>query len=94
MLVSHYRHLEEAGMPFGPELIMQGSLHRLTPILMTALVAALGLLPLAVSGELAGQEIEHAMAVVILGGLFTSTVLNLFVVPAMYLRWGDERTKS
>jgi CzcA family heavy metal efflux pump len=94
MLVSHYRHLEEADMLFGPELIMQGSLHRLTPILMTALVAALGLLPLAVSGELAGQEIEHAMAVVILGGLFTSTVLNLFVVPAMYLRWGDERTKS
>ncbi len=95
MLLSHYRYLQhEGGMPFGRELTMQGSLARLTPILMTALVAALGLLPLALSGERAGQEIEHPMAVVILGGLFTSTLLNLFVVPAMYLRWGDERTNS
>jgi len=95
MLVSHYRRLEEVeGIPFGRELILQGSLDRLTPILMTALVTALGLLPLALSGELAGQEIEHPMAVVILGGLFTSTLLNLFVVPAMYLRWGSDRTNG
>ncbi len=95
MLVSHYRHLQqEAGMPFGHALIMQGSVDRLTPILMTALVAALGLLPLALSGGRAGQEIEQPMAVVILGGLCTSTVLNLFVVPAMYLRWGGQSTES
>jgi CzcA family heavy metal efflux pump len=95
MLVSHYRHLQwQAGVPFGHELVMQGSLDRLAPILMTALVAALGLLPLALGGERAGQEIEHPMAVVILGGLFTSTLLNLFVVPALYLRWGDEKAKD
>ncbi len=81
-------------MPFGHALIMQGSVDRLTPILMTALVAALGLLPLALSGGRAGQEIEQPMAVVILGGLCTSTVLNLFVVPAMYLRWGGQSTES
>lgn len=93
MLVSHYRHLQqEADLPSGRELIMRGSLDRLIPILMTALVAALGLLPLALGGERAGQEIEHPMAVVILGGLLSSTGLNLFVVPALYLRWGGERT--
>lgn len=95
MLVAHYRHLrQEADGPFGHALIVQGSLDRLIPILMTALVAALGLLPLALSGERAGQEIEHPLAVVILGGLFTSTLLNLFVVPAMYLRWGGNGTES
>jgi Cu/Ag efflux pump CusA len=70
---------------------VRGSLDRLTPILMTALVAALGLLPLALSGERAGQEIEHPMAVVILGGLFTSTLLNLFVAPSVYLHWGTAK---
>src|SRR5262249_27214856 len=95
MLVSHYRHLQrQAGVPFGHELVMQGSLDRLAPILMTALVAALGLLPLALGGERAGQEIEHPMAVGSLGGRLTSTLLNLFVVPALYLRWGDERSKD
>ncbi len=88
MLIAHYRHLEESGQPFSRDLVVRGSLDRLTPILMTALVAALGLLPLALSGERAGQEIEHPMAVVILGGLFTSTLLNLFVVPSVYLHWG------
>jgi Cu/Ag efflux pump CusA len=94
MLIAHYRHLEETGSPFGRGLIVQGSLDRLVPILMTALVAALGLLPLAISGERAGQEIEHPMAVVILGGLLTSTLLNLFIVPALYLRWGRDKTES
>jgi CzcA family heavy metal efflux pump len=94
MLVAHYRYLEEHGEQFGREMILRGSLDRLIPILMTALVAALGLLPLAVSGERAGQEIEHPMAVVILGGLFTSTILNLFVVPVAYLRWGREKPSS
>lgn len=95
MLIAHYRHLqEEAGWSFGRELIVQGAMDRVMPIVMTALVAALGLLPLAVGGERAGQEIEHPMAVVILGGLATSTILNLFVIPALYLRWGQERRPS
>ncbi len=75
-------------MPFGPELVLKGSLDRLTPILMTALVTGLALLPLAVTGTRAGQEIEHPMAVVIVGGLFSSTLLNLLLMPAFYLRWG------
>jgi CzcA family heavy metal efflux pump len=90
MLIAHYRHQQEHGEKFGYDLVLQGALDRLIPILMTALVAALGLLPLALSGDRAGQEIEHPMAVVILGGLFTSTLLNLFVVPAVYLRWGAD----
>jgi len=92
MLVAHYRRLQEEGIAWGPELILQGSLDRVVPILMTALVAALGLLPLAIGGARAGQEIEHPMAIVLLGGLFSSTVLNLFVVPALYARWGRERS--
>ena len=89
MLLSHYRHLEEKeGMAFGRELVLQGSLDRLTPILMTALVTSLAILPLAVSGTRAGQEIEHPMAVVIVGGLVSSTALNLLLMPAFYLRWG------
>jgi CzcA family heavy metal efflux pump len=89
MLVSHYRHLEQKeGMDFGPDLVLRGSLDRLAPILMTALVTGLALLPLAVSGTRAGQEIEHPMAVVIVGGLLSSTLLNLLLMPAFYLHWG------
>ncbi len=85
MLVSHYRHLEESeGVPFGPELVMRGSEERLAPILMTAAVTALALVPVVVSGVRPGQEIEHPMAVVIVGGLVTSTLLNLFLMPALY----------
>ncbi len=94
MLISRYRHLEEKeGVPFGPGLVLQGSLDRLTPILMTALVTGLALLPLAVTGTRAGQEIEHPMAVVITGGLFSSTLLNLLLMPAFYLRWGRPRVR-
>ncbi|MEJ7811101.1 MAG: efflux RND transporter permease subunit [Gemmatimonadaceae bacterium] len=89
MLVSHYRHLEQAeGAPFGRELVLRGSEERLAPITMTALVTALALLPLVVAGDRPGHEIEHPMAVVILGGLVTSTVVNLFLMPALYLRYG------
>jgi CzcA family heavy metal efflux pump len=89
MLVAHYRHLEETeGVAFGSALVLQGSLDRLVPILMTALVTGLALLPLVVSGTRAGQEIEHPMAVVIVGGLLSSTCLNLLLLPAFYLRWG------
>ena len=85
MLVSHYRHLEEVeGVPFGPELIRRGAEERLSPILMTALATALALLPIVAGGNKPGYEIEHPLAVVILGGLVTSTLLNLFLLPALY----------
>ena len=89
MMVSHYRHLEdEEGVAFGPELVQQGSEERLAPILMTALATGLALLPLVISGLKPGHEVEYPLAVVILGGLVTSTLLNLFLLPALYLRFG------
>jgi CzcA family heavy metal efflux pump len=92
MLVSHYRHLEdEEGEPFGLNLVIRGSEERLAPILMTALATGLALVPLALAGNKPGHEIEHPMAVVILGGLVTSTVLNLFLMPALYLAFGRSR---
>jgi CzcA family heavy metal efflux pump len=93
MLVSHYRHLEdEEGEPFGLDLVVRGSLERLAPILMTALATGLALVPLAIAGNKPGHEIEHPMAVVILGGLVTSTVLNLFLMPALYLAFGHSKS--
>jgi CzcA family heavy metal efflux pump len=90
MLISHYQHLErEEGQQFGPELILRGARERLAPILMTALATGLALVPLVLAGSIPGHEIEHPMAVVILGGLVTSTLLNLFVVPSLYLRFGS-----
>jgi len=89
MLVSHYRHLEtEEGQPFGKDLVLRGSEERLAPILMTAQATGLALLPIVVGGNKPGHEIEHPLAVVILGGLVTSTILNLFLMPALYLRFG------
>lgn len=89
MLVSHYHHLMKSeGVPFGKELIVRGALERLSPILMTALTAGLGLLPLAISVGKPGRELEQPMAVVILGGLITSTLLNMVVIPALYLKFG------
>ena len=88
MLISHYRHLErEEGVPFGEELVIRGAEERLSPILMTALVTSLALVPIVLGGDRSGHEIEHPMAVVI-GGLVTSTVLNVFLLPAIYLRYG------
>lgn len=84
MLIAHYRQLQEEGMPFGLRLVMKGAEERLAPILMTALCAGLGLLPLVIAGNKPGHEIEHPMATIILGGLFTSTLLSLFILPAMY----------
>ena len=89
MLVSHYRHLEDSeGEPFGPALVRRGSEERLAPILMTALATGLALLPLVLSGLKPGHEVEYPLAVVILGGLVTSTLLNLFLLPPLYLRFG------
>jgi Cu/Ag efflux pump CusA len=92
MLVSHYRHLEhEEQTPFGRELVLRGAEERLAPILMTALVTSLALVPIVMGGDRSGHEIEHPMAVVILGGLVTSTLLNVFLLPAIYLRFGRTR---
>ena len=89
MMICHFQHLEiHEGEPFGPALVLRGARERLSPILMTAGAAGLAILPLVIYGNLPGHEIEYPMAVVILGGLVTSTLLNLFVVPALYLRFG------
>ncbi|MCK9189659.1 MULTISPECIES: efflux RND transporter permease subunit [Acidithiobacillus] len=89
MLISHYQHLVEVeGMSWGREAAIRGAQERLVPILMTALVTALGLLPLALASGAPGNEIEGPMAQVILGGLITSTALNLLVLPTMALRFG------
>jgi CzcA family heavy metal efflux pump len=94
LMVSHFQHLErEEGLAFGPELVMQGAKERLAPILMTASATGLALVPLAVAGSLPGHEIEHPMAIVILGGLITATLMNLFVLPSLYLRFGRTRTR-
>jgi Cu/Ag efflux pump CusA len=89
MLISHFEHLvQQEGMPWGMEAALRGASERLVPILMTAIVTALGLLPLAIGSGEAGREIEGPMAVVILGGLITSTALNLLVLPVLALRYG------
>jgi Cu/Ag efflux pump CusA len=89
MLVSHYDHLVRVeGVPWGPAAAVRGAVERLGPILMTALVTGLGLLPLALGSGDPGREIEGPMAIVILGGLATSTVLTLFVLPILGLRFG------
>jgi Cu/Ag efflux pump CusA len=88
MLISHYRHLmEEEGVSFR-DAIAQGSMERLSPILMTALVTGVGLIPLALGAGEPGREIQQPMAVVILGGIVTSTFLNMIVIPALYLKFG------
>ena len=95
MMISHFQHLEEEeGMPFGPALVVRGARERLAPIMMTALTTGLALVPLVIAGNIPGQEIEYPMAVVILGGLLTSTVLNLFVVPSLYLRFGKSKNST
>ena len=89
MMISHFQHLEEEeGEKFGPELVKRGARERIAPIMMTALTTGLALVPLAIAGPIPGHEIEHPMALVILGGLITSTLLNLLVVPTLYLRFG------
>ena len=89
MMISHFEHLVTMeGMTWGPEAAMRGAAERLLPIIMTATVTALGLLPLALGSGEAGREIEGPMAIVILGGLITSTALNLLVLPTLALRYG------
>jgi len=88
-MISHFQHLElYENEPFGLDLVLRGARERLRPILMTTGATAFAILPLVIYGNQPGQEIEFPMAVVILGGLVTSTLLNLFVLPALYLRFG------
>jgi len=95
MLINHYQHLEKyEGEVFGPKLALRGAIERLSPILMTALATGLALVPLVVAGDVPGHEIEYPMAIVILGGMVTSTLLNLFVVPSLYLRFGRGTRES
>jgi CzcA family heavy metal efflux pump len=89
MMISHFEHLVHVeGSLWGSETAFRGASERLIPVLMTAIVTALGLLPLAIGSGEAGREIEGPMATVILGGLITSTVLNLLVLPTLALRYG------
>src|SRR5215468_546861 len=92
LLINHWQHLEQGeGMRFGTELVIRGARERLSPILMTSLATGLALVPLVLLGERPGHEIEHPLAVVVLGGLATSTLLNLLVLPSLYLRFGRSR---
>jgi CzcA family heavy metal efflux pump len=89
LLINHCQHLERhEGEAFGAALVLRGAKERLSPIMMTALATALAVVPLVVAGTIPGHEIEHPMALVILGGLVTSTFVNLFIVPSLYLRFG------
>jgi CzcA family heavy metal efflux pump len=95
MMISHYEHLVEVdGMPWGLDTAIRGAADRLAAILMTSLVTGLGLLPLAVGMNAPGREIEGPMALVILGGLVTSTALNLLVLPTLALRYGRFEPES
>jgi Cu/Ag efflux pump CusA len=88
VMASHFQHLKEnEGATVGPELVLRGARERVAPILMTALATGLFLLPMTIAGSIAGTEIVQPMAIVILGGLITSTLLNLFVLPSLYLRF-------
>ncbi len=87
LMISHYKHLLEEGTEF-TQAVIQGSIERLNPILMTAITAGLALVPLALGSREPGKEIEAPMAIVILGGLFTSTALNMVVVPSLFHKFG------
>jgi Cu/Ag efflux pump CusA len=85
LLINHYQHLErEEGEVFSPHLILRGARERLSPILMTTLATGWAMVPILMLGRAPGSEIVHPMAIVIIGGLVTSTLLNLFVLPALY----------
>ena len=91
MLISHYEHLEdEEGMPFGKAWSCGGS-RAADPDLMTVMTTGFALIPLIIGGDIPGQEIEYPMAIVILGGLITATLLNLLVVPSLYLRFAKPK---
>jgi Cu/Ag efflux pump CusA len=88
LLVAHVDHLVDAeNAPFNLATVLRAAEERVTPILMTALVTALGLVPLALEAGQSGREVQGPMAIVILGGLLTSTAMSLLLLPALVLRW-------
>ncbi|MBO7292030.1 MAG: efflux RND transporter permease subunit, partial [Bacteroidaceae bacterium] len=93
LLIERYNHLREEGVSLN-EAVLKGSLDRLNPILMTALTSALALIPLAINGSAPGNEIQSPMAQVILGGLVSSTVLNAFVIPIVYILMNRKNEKA
>ena len=93
LLMNRYNDLRASGLSLH-DTVVQGSLDRLNPILMTALSSALALVPLAVGGDLPGNEIQSPMAKVLLGGLLSSTLLNGFIVPIMYRYMGRKKTEE
>lgn len=91
MMISHYIHLiEHEGESFSKKMIIRGSIERLVPVLMTAMVAALALIPLTLDSQAPGKEILYPVATVILGGLISSTLLDMIVTPAVFLRFGEK----
>ncbi len=93
LLISKYQRMEEEGRPLH-ETVLDGSLDRLNPILMTALTAALALIPLVLQGDKPGNEIQSPMAIVVLGGLLTSTLLNIYIVPVVYELFKKRKNKQ
>lgn len=95
MMISHYIHLvEHEGEKFNKEMIVRGSLERLVPVMMTALVAALALIPLTLDAQAPGKEILYPVATVILGGLISSTLLDMIVTPVVFYRFGEKALRK
>jgi Cu/Ag efflux pump CusA len=95
MLIDHFQHLERfEGEKFGPGLVLRGALERISPIMMTTLTTIVAVIPLVIAGSIPGHEVEHPMAIVILGGMITSTLLNCFVVPSLYLRFARSESEA